>query len=138
MSRENVEMVRRLYDAVASRDVATVLALYDPEVEVAGGAGSPDERLTGRPGVYRGHEGLRRLFNEYYDAWETVEDDCEELIDAGEQVISVVTSRARGRVSGLEFEWHPVGVWTIREGKIVRSEWFQSREEALEAAGVRD
>jgi ketosteroid isomerase-like protein len=36
MSLENVEIVRRLYDAVARRDVANVLALYDPEVEVVG------------------------------------------------------------------------------------------------------
>jgi hypothetical protein len=63
-----------------------------------------------------------------------VEDDCEELIDAGEHVISVVTSRARGRVSGLEVEC--TGVWTIHEGKVVRVEWFESREEALEAAGL--
>jgi ketosteroid isomerase-like protein len=135
MSRKNVEIVRRLYDAVARRDVGSVLALYDPEVEVVGGGGTPGDRLEG-PRVYRGHDGLRRLFSEYYDAWARVEDDCEELIDAGEQVISVVTSRARGRVSGLEVEWHPVGVWTIREGKILRAEWFGSREEALKAAGL--
>jgi ketosteroid isomerase-like protein len=34
MSQENVELVRRVYDAAARRDAATVLALYDPEVEL--------------------------------------------------------------------------------------------------------
>jgi ketosteroid isomerase-like protein len=33
MSRENVEIVRRLYEAINRRDPATVLELYDPEVE---------------------------------------------------------------------------------------------------------
>ena len=33
MSQENVEIVRRLFDAVAGRDTATVLALYDRDLE---------------------------------------------------------------------------------------------------------
>jgi ketosteroid isomerase-like protein len=34
MSQENVEIVRRLYEAVAGGDSETVLALYDPDIEV--------------------------------------------------------------------------------------------------------
>jgi hypothetical protein len=31
------------------------------------------------------------------------------------------------------------GIWTIRDGKIVRGEWLDAtREEALEAAGLRE
>ena len=33
MSRVNVEIVRRVYDAIARGDTATVLAAYDPEIE---------------------------------------------------------------------------------------------------------
>jgi ketosteroid isomerase-like protein len=33
MSRENVELVRRLYDAVSRRDDTTVFTLYDPDIE---------------------------------------------------------------------------------------------------------
>jgi ketosteroid isomerase-like protein len=33
MSEENVEIVRRVFDAVARDDSASVLALFDPEVE---------------------------------------------------------------------------------------------------------
>ena len=33
MSAENVELVRRLYEAVASRDSETVLSIYHPNVE---------------------------------------------------------------------------------------------------------
>jgi ketosteroid isomerase-like protein len=134
MSEENVEIVRRVYDAAARGDTAIVLALYDPDVEFDASRGRWAD-LGGR-GVYRGHEGLRTAFREYYEAWETLEDDCEELIDAGEHVISVVTSRGRGRASGAEVETTQYGVWTIREGKIVRVAFFSSRAEALEAAGV--
>lgn len=134
MSQENVEVIRRLYDAVARRDTVAVLALYDPEVEWHS-SGSPQGELTGGT-IYRGHEGLRSAFREYYEPWESIEEPYEELIDGGDRVVSVVTSRARGRASGVEVEREHFGLWTIREGKIVRVEWFSKREEALEAAGL--
>jgi uncharacterized protein len=134
MSQENVEIVRRMYDAIARRDAEGVFALYDPEVEWDI---SRLPNVMGR-GVYRGHEGIRRWSHEWYEAWETVGEDIEELIDAGEQVISVVTARGRGRASGVEIEAHYASVWTIREGKVVRGASFPTREEALEAAGLRE
>jgi ketosteroid isomerase-like protein len=134
MSRENVEIVRRVYHAAARHDAATVLALYGPEVEWDNSR-LPEASLEGRH-VTRGHEGLRTLFREWYEAWESVEDDCEELIDAGKHVVSVVTRRGRGRVSGAETTARRGGVWTLREGKVVRVVWFPSREEALESVGV--
>jgi ketosteroid isomerase-like protein len=33
MSEENVELVRRLYEAVAGRDSDTVLSIYHPDLE---------------------------------------------------------------------------------------------------------
>jgi ketosteroid isomerase-like protein len=134
MSQENVEIVRRLYDASARRDTATVLSFYDSEVEVDNTHG-PARALMGSRRVYRGHDGLRTMFREWYEAWEEVEGSLEELIDAGERVISVQTYRGRGRASGAEVEWTDLaGVWTLRAGRIVRVAWFPTREEALEAA----
>ena len=138
MSQANVEIVRRVYDAVARHDTATVLAAYDPEVEWDFSR-SPFEGLL-RQGVYRGHEGLRSFILERYEeAWGEAEDVCEELIDAGdEHVVSVVTSRGRGRASGAEVELTHAGLWAIREGKITRVVWFPTRAEALEAAGLQE
>jgi ketosteroid isomerase-like protein len=137
VSREDVEVVRRAYDAAARRDATAVLALYDPEVEWDVSRG-PYGEVIGQSAVYHGHEGLRRWFREWHEAWENVEDICEELIDAGEHVISVETQRGRGRASGIEAEWTLYAVWTIRAGKIVRVAWFRTREEALGAAGQRE
>ena len=79
MSRENVEIVRRVHDAANRRDAAAVYALYDTEVELDASrveiAG-----FTARD-LYRGHEGLRRFFREWHEAWENVTYDFEELID---------------------------------------------------------
>jgi ketosteroid isomerase-like protein len=134
MSQENVEIVRRIFDAEARRDAATALSLYDPEIEFDTSRGTFGD-LMGRR-LYHGHDGLRRWFREWYEAWEHVEEDIEELIDAGDDVISLVTMRGRGRASGIELELpRQPAVWTIREGKIVRVVWFRTRDEALDAAG---
>jgi ketosteroid isomerase-like protein len=136
MSEENVEIVRRVYDAVARRDTDAVLAFYDREVEWDFTHG-PVGAFLGRR-VYRGHADLRNWWREWYEAWEDYEPELEEVVDAGEHVISVVRARARGRTSGIEIHSHPAGVWTIREGKVVRVAWFGSRHEALKAAGLRE
>jgi uncharacterized protein len=122
MSRENVEIVRRLYDAVARRDTATVLALYDPDVEWDFTRHSFGDFLGGT--VYRGHDGLRSFFGEMHDAWEGVEWDLKQVFDAGEHVVLVVNQRVRGRTSGAQTEGSAVGVWTVRNGKVVRVVWF--------------
>jgi ketosteroid isomerase-like protein len=137
MSEENVEVVRRVYEAGTRGDSDAVFALYDPEV-VVDGSQSPYADL-GIGGVYRGHEGLRSFFRQYFEPWESVEDDYEELIDAGEHVVSVGSSRARGRASGAEVESRPqYGVWTIRDGKVFRVAWFTTREAALEVTGLSE
>jgi ketosteroid isomerase-like protein len=136
MSRENVEIVRRVYEAAARRDSATVLSFYDPDIEWDGSRSRWAEVLSGEPHVH-GHEELRRFFRRYYEMWETFEDDLQELIDAGDQVVSVVTSRGRGLASGVDVEWPGnSGVWTLRDGKVVRVVWFPTRAAALEAAGL--
>jgi ketosteroid isomerase-like protein len=139
VSQENVELVRRVFDAASRRDTEAVLSLYDPDVEFDGSRHRWAEVMGTALTRFHGHEGLRRWSRQYYEMWENLEDKIEELIDAGEQVISIVTTRARGRASGVEVEWkHNAGVWTIREGKVVRVVWLSTREEALEAAGLSE
>ena len=92
--------------------------------------------LVGDLGVYRGHEGLRRLFGEFREVWGEIEFDYEELIDAGEHVVAIVTRHARGQASGVDLETPLALRWTVSEGKVIRVVWFLTREEALEAAGL--
>ena len=136
MSEENVEVVRRVFEAVGRHDTEAVLSAYDPNVEFDF-SGGPLASLMGDK-VYRGHGGMRKWVRDRYEDWENLEDDCQELIDAGQRVISLVITRGRGRSSGIDSEIRQYGVWTFRDDKIVRVAWFYSREEALEAAGLSE
>jgi ketosteroid isomerase-like protein len=135
MSQENMEVVRAVFDAVARRDTTSAAALYDPEVEWDNTRG-PLQGLIERK-IYRGHEGLGRWWREYREPSEKIWDEVEELIDAGDQVISVQTVHARGRASGVAIDLaHIAIVRTFRQGRIVRARLFTTRTEALEAAGL--
>lgn len=135
MSRENVEVVRQIWDAAGRRDTQAVLSLYDTDVDLD---------VSGFPVVatdadhYRGHEGLRRLFAEWGEIWEGADSELLELIDAGERVVSVYSYRGRGRASRLPVEEVFASVWTIRDQKVMRVEWFISRDEALAATGLAE
>jgi ketosteroid isomerase-like protein len=133
MSQENVEVVRRVYEAAARRDSVSVFALYDPDVEL-----DATRMGVGDLGIYHGHEGLRRLFGEFREVWGEIKFDYEELIDAGKQVISVVTRHVHGQASGVAIDQPFALLWKLREGKVARVVWFRSRAEALEAAGLRE
>jgi ketosteroid isomerase-like protein len=58
------------------------------------------------------------------------------LWDAGDRIVTVYSYRGRGRLSGLPVEELFATVWTLRDRKVVRVQWFIEREEALEAAGL--
>ena len=137
MSQENIELVRQVYDAVGRRDVTSILALYDPDVEFYFAPGTLADHIGGG-GTYRGHEGLRAFDRDLRLAFENFETTYEELIDAGERVVSVSRYRARGR-GGIEVDGPlQFGVWTIRDGKITRVAWFATRDEAVESAGLQE
>jgi ketosteroid isomerase-like protein len=137
MSEGNVEVVRQVFEAIASRDSKAALALYDPGIEWDA-TQDPTMRAMFGSGVYRGQDDLRRFFREWYEAWDDIRNEPEELIDAGDSVVVVVTDRARGRASGAEVVRTHAAVWTIRAGKVTRVVWFPTREQALEAAGLSE
>jgi ketosteroid isomerase-like protein len=134
VSRENLEIVRRVFEATARRDAETVIALYDPEVECDTSRAALGRLVSG--GVFHGPDEIRTFLRAYNEAWQEIEYDIEELIDAGDQVVSVVTNRGRGRASGVDVELRMAGVWTIGDGRIVSVAFFTTRAEALEAAGL--
>ena len=61
-----------------------------------------------------------------------------EVADAGgEMVIAVLRATGRAKLSGVETDVTYAVLYTVRNGKIARGREYWTREEALEAAGLR-
>jgi hypothetical protein len=70
--------------------------------------------------------------------WDEYVLDATEIIDADEdQVVVVRCERGRGTGSRVRPERRWAVVYTFQMGKVVRFQAFKTREEALEASGVR-
>jgi ketosteroid isomerase-like protein len=131
MSEENVEIVRRSYDAYGRGDLEAALVDLDPEIEIY------DHDIP-ESSEYRGLEGLFRWQADWESSWESWRWEPEEFIEAGERVVAVLRVHAKGRQSGADVERVDGAVWTLREGKCVRLDYFGSRDQALEAAGLSE
>jgi ketosteroid isomerase-like protein len=133
MSQENVELVRRLMKAYADGDIEEMLLHLDPDGElhsaIIGGA---------EGNVYRGHDGIRRWFAEVTDSFEDLRTELTEFRDLGDRVLAFGHMYARGRESGVELDSPTGWLFAVRHGKLAKAEGFLSRDDALEAAGLRE
>lgn len=126
---ENVEIMRAGMAAFEEGGVEALLAFVHPEFEMTTPA-----NLAAEPDTYRGHDGMRRYFESFYDAMDEVSFAPSELIPAGDAVVVPMTLRARGRTTGIETEQAVVTTWWLRDGKAIRVDIFATFDEALEAA----
>jgi ketosteroid isomerase-like protein len=128
---ENVELVRRSFEAMGVWDVDELLRLYARDVEFLPLTGTLVES-----GGYRGHEGVRAYFAEARELWDVVEPEGHEYRDLGDRVVVAGRCRVRGRASGAES--HPACAWVVRvrDGMIVSHRTCATHDEAVRAAGV--
>ena len=130
VTRENVEIIRDLFARFVAGDRASWREVFSEDVvwdtTAANMAGA---------GVYRGHEGAERFFVEWLGAWHDPTVEILELIDAGDSVVSTFRWSGRGKASGVETQQTFFGVYDLRDGKVVRYRQYETREEALAAAG---
>jgi ketosteroid isomerase-like protein len=118
MSRENVEVARRLIDAVNRDDLPRALACLDPDVEWIA-------QLAAVEGAYHGHEGFETFMADIREAWERFQLHVE-LHDLGDRVRVAGTISARGRGSGVEMGVAVCGIFDFRDTRIVRWQAFGS------------
>jgi ketosteroid isomerase-like protein len=143
MSRENVELVKSLQPP-PDADVAALFrdeALATAARDAAAPAFAEDFEcfttvLGRRERRYGGLDGLRTLWLDWLEPWESYRTEIEEMIDAGDHVVVFV--RDYGRRRGMTAEVPVVGaaVWTVRGGKVARIGFYPDRMAALEAAGL--
>jgi ketosteroid isomerase-like protein len=129
MSQESVELVRRSLEAFVAGEVRW--DLLDEEVEIH------DHDILDA-GEYRGHSGFTRWVEDWGAGLPVISLDLEEFIDAGDAVVAVFLLKARARGSSVDVERRDGVVYRCRDGKIVRLDYFNSRQQALKAVGLAE
>lgn len=132
MPSDNLEIARRAFEAFAERDVDAALELLDPDAEFFPITGN----LTTGGAPYRGHDGIRRYFEDIGRVWKELRIYPEDVRDLGDAVVAL--GHVHGRGGGMVID-RPTGwLWKIRDGKIVWGRIYASHREALEAAGLKE
>ena len=147
MSQENVELVRKFIAPGVGNDYVQMFGdddawtavkssleeLVEPDVE---GAQFAWGQQTNQ---WKGLEGLRKAFLEWLAPWSTYYDEIEDVLPVdGDRVLTLGHERGLRRDSGIEVTSEMAGVYTVRDGKIVRIAFYATRAEALAAAGLSE
>lgn len=130
MSLDNVEVVRHIYGAWANEGSPVASGLLDPEIEWVNPPGAVEA------GTRRGVDAFGAAAGAVSDTFEGVGVKIDEMLDAGDRVVVLATLHGRGRGSGADIERRQGYIWTIRDGKATRFEWFTTPDDALRAAGL--
>jgi ketosteroid isomerase-like protein len=134
MSEENVAVVQAALNAFARDGLDGFAEYWADDIEWRAVEGALDDR-----GPIHGKAEMRAYLQDWIDTFDDFRAEPVELIDAGEdQVVAVVRIMGRARLSGVETDLTFAVAYTHRDGKIARGREYWTRDEALEAAGLRE
>ena len=137
MSQENVEIVRRMFEpfGLTAENLQSVLDEFiDPDVDWRAVEGAVDD-----VGGMRGIEAVRVYLADWLETFEDLTITLEEVIEVDvDRVLVSQRLGGRARHSGVEAQLSFAAVYTIREGRLVTVREYATKEEALEAVGLRE
>jgi ketosteroid isomerase-like protein len=133
MSQENVETVKEFTRIFEQGDRETWREYFDPEV-----VWDTSASTWPSAGVVQGHTGVEQFFRDWLGTWREFEVETSEYLDAGDSVVVVFRQQGTGRGSGVHMERDFFAIYELKDSKVVRYRMYDSREEALEAAGIRE
>jgi ketosteroid isomerase-like protein len=131
---KNERLVREAFDAFNSGDPSFFLEHYDPDIVLR--ISPPDINS----GTYYGAEAVERHYSQFFGSFGgSFRVEIEKLVEVGDTVFTISTTKARGRRSGAEVRSVSVfWIATVRAGKIIRIDEPGNLEEALEIVGLSE
>jgi ketosteroid isomerase-like protein len=131
MSEENLEIVRRQFEAWNAGDFDQWAEAWDRDVEVIAPEGWPDGEVN------RGLDAWRRQAERLRESWAEARIEIDEIRPIESGVLSRIRYVTKGN-TGLPFETPMAAVFFIRERKIKLAQYFWTISDALEAAGLQE
>ncbi len=130
MSRENVELVRAIYDAFAAGDIPGVLARMSHDIVWNEADNFP--YADGNP--YIGPDAvLQGVFARCASEWDGFAVEINELLDAGDTVVALGRYKGTFKATGKPQNTQIAHVWRLARGKAVR---FQQHADTLHVARI--
>jgi ketosteroid isomerase-like protein len=133
MSQENVEIVRRAGDAYNRGDLEGTLETWAPDAvwDWSNSRGFD-------AGVFRGHGEIRAFWQRLRAAFEEVRFELVDTLEVENDLLIVENvAYMRGR-DGIEVQARSAWLITFRDGEQTSLTLYQTKQEALEAAGLRE
>ena len=124
-----MNVVRAVLARVAENDLDAARDLMHPDFEM--------EQLPLHPeaGTYRGAKATESM-----EAWAASFDEfrweAEDFVDAGDRVVVVIREWGRPYGTDVELDHRYGAVYTVRDGKVARLQWFHDKQQALASAGL--
>jgi ketosteroid isomerase-like protein len=132
MSEENVDILRKGYEAFNRADIDTVMGLMDPHIEWQ------ESDVEGLPqgGTHHGPEAVaNNVFGAIVGNWDDFQAVPAEFLDAGERVVVLGHVQGRGKASGKTLDALYAHVWTLRDGKAVHVRVYADTAKLLQSLG---
>ena len=119
-------------EAIRHGDFAPVLEAFDRGIvwEVT------DLGIPGM-GTYYGHRGVRQFWIDWFEVVGDVQTNVLELQAASDKVMCVCRQTGSGVASGAAVTWEFSMVFTMRDGRAVRTEMYADADDARRAAGLQ-
>jgi ketosteroid isomerase-like protein len=135
MSRENAEILRTVFERMNREGVSGAVPFFGSSVEW-----HTDPRVP-EPGVYKGPEAVRSYLEGLYQALGDVKLEVNRTEPLDDETVFAQVTAYAGTTIGSEREvtlldWCFIA--TFADGKFTRLRSFLDREEAVEAAGLRE
>ena len=101
-----------------------------PEIELVEWPESPDTRHG------HGVSQVLEVRDSWFEAWDTIDFAADEYLESGDRVVACGKAHAMGKGSTVPVDFESYTVFTVRDGRIARLEFFIERGQALAAAGL--
>jgi ketosteroid isomerase-like protein len=133
MSGENVELMRRLFEVVNTRDIEAIIAFCDPGVEFHFVNAAVDDA------VYHGHDGMREWYQDLKEVWgDEIRIEPEAFFDLGERTLSFHGVRGRGQLSGAEVGARNAALARWRDDRLFYLKAYAQRRDAMSDLGLSE
>ena len=112
-----LEVVERIYEAFAAKDLDVILRLFSPDIVVTQ---NPSLPWGGR---YEGHDGLGRFsttIRGLIDSQVTVL----AMFEAGDRVVQYGRTAGTVRDTGATFDIPECHIWRVEDGRAVEAQYF--------------